>query len=236
MSMFNRLNEYTGMECKCQTDIETGSQWRGKYCECLATSIYSDTCQKCVQGFYLPADIDASLIAGEATEAETQCLMCPGAENGTGLAACNWKKGLGSCIYADAVKTRKEDENNVNFQVRLSNIGKCACSNQLLDIPTVAATGAMCDEAPPNFYKMQIGSDWFMMSCPRTLPLGVEVCQSIAPHYIWNYIGTDGTPRQSCTQSCGGKPIEMSMCIDELASNHKYLEDTFSGKWKFFFR
>ena len=47
--MYDVMNEYTGMECKCQTDIETGSQWRGKFCECLATSIYSDTCQKCVQ-------------------------------------------------------------------------------------------------------------------------------------------------------------------------------------------
>ena len=71
------------------------------------------------------------------------------------------------------------------------------------------------------------------MSCPRTLPLGVEVCEDIAPDYIWNYIGTDGTPRRSCTQSCGGKPLEMTMCVDELAKNHKYLEDTFSGEWNF---
>lgn len=231
--MYDINEDYTGLECKCQTDIETGSQWRGKFCECLATSIYSDTCQKCVQGFYLPADIDASLTANNAVEAVTQCLMCPGSENGTGVAACNWKKGLGSCIYSDAVQERKEDESDEDYSTRLGNIGKCACSNQLLDIPTVAATGRMCDEAPPNFYKMEIGSDWFMMSCPRTLPLGVEVCENIAPEYIWDYIGTDGTPRRSCTQSCGGKPVEMTMCVDELSKDHAYLSQRYSGEWGF---
>jgi len=231
--MYDVFNEYTGMECKCQTDIETGSTWRGEFCECLATSIYSETCQKCVQGFYLPADIDASLLAGNAVEAQTACLMCPGSENGTGVAACNWKKGLGSCIYADAIGERKEDEPNAEYQIRLMNAGKCGCSTQLLDIPTVAAKGAMCDEAPPNFYKMEIGSDWFMMSCPRTLPLGVEVCASFAPQYIWDYIGSDGTPRQACTQSCGGKPIEMTMCVDELSQKGGYLEQYYSGEWNF---
>jgi len=231
--MYDKNQDYTGMECKCQTDIETGSQWRGDFCECLASSIYSENCQKCVQGFYIPADIDKSLAAGSSVMAEEKCLMCPGSENGTGLAACNWKKGLGNCIYYDDIGDIKEMEPVADFETRLLNIGKCACSTQLIDIPTVAAVGDMCDEPPPNFYKMEIGSDWFMMSCPRTLPLGVDVCENIAPNYIWDYIGKDGTPRQACTQACGGKPIEIAMCVDELASDNKYLEATFSGKWNF---
>ena len=230
LPMVDKFNEYTQMECKCQTDGD--STWKGDYCECLADSIYSDTCQQCVQGFYLPADINVSVTSEVATRASSKCFACPGAERGTGLGACSWKKGLGSCIYTDAVG-EKHEETSDEFKNRLENVGKCSCTSQLLDVPVIAAKGERCDEAPPNFYKIPFESDWAMMSCPRTLPLDPDVCRNIgASDYVWDYIGVNGKPREACTQSCGGKPLEVSMCMDDYSSNETYINKTFNDKWR----
>jgi hypothetical protein len=224
LPLVDRFNEYTQMGCKCQT--EGDSVWKGEYCQCLATSIYSDDCQQCVQGFYLPANVTESLEKKEARPAMTSCRPCPGAELGTGIAACSWKKGLGSCIYTDAVVYGD------HFTNRLQNVGKCSCTAQLLDVPVIAAKGERCDEAPPNFYKVPFESDWAMMSCPRTLPLDPDVCREIgASDYVWNYIGSDGTSREACTQSCGGKPLKVSICMDEFTSNITYINKTFDDNW-----
>ena len=99
--------------------------------------------------------------------------------------------------------------------------------------------GDNCDVAPPNFYKHYYGlnpNDWVILPCPRLLALGVEgFCADNAPEYIWNHIGSDGTPRQTCTQSCGGKPYKVSMCSDDYSFDSDYLEDKFSGNWDFLF-
>ena len=231
LPMYNVLNEYQSMECKCQSQGD--SIWRGDYCECLADSVYSTTCQQCVQGFYLPPDHDMSMSTGVATQATSKCLPCPGSENGTGVAACSWKRGLGTCIYADAVG-EKGEETSGEFETRLGSVGKCSCTNQLIDVPVIAAKGEKCDEAPPNFYKIRTVKDWFMAACPRTLPLGVDdYCKDNAPMYTWEYIRSNGKPDTSCTQSCGGKPLKVSMCMDELSQTPGYLEANFSGAWAF---
>ena len=226
LATYNSFGEYDSTICKCQS--EDNSVWRGDFCECLADSIYSNTCKRCVQGFYLPANADESIKSGVAVSASSKCFPCPGAEKGTGVSACSWKRGLGMCIQVDAVGKKKDE----NFQERLLNVGKCSCTTQLLNVPPIVAKGEKCDEAPANFYKMDLESDWTIMSCPRTLPLDPSVCENIgAKQYIWEYLGTDGLLRKACTESCGGKPIEVSMCIDSLANNKTYLSETFKGKW-----
>ena len=230
LPMYDTAGEYRNMECKCQTQGD--NIWRGDFCECLADAPYSTTCQRCAQGFYVPPDHNKSVAAGVATAAESICLPCPGAESGTGMAACSWKRGLGTCVYNDAVG-EKHNENAVEFEFRLGNVGKCSCTNQLLDVPVLAAKGAMCDEAPANFYKVQMGQDWFMTACPRTLPLDVAHCIEHAPEYLWDYIRYNGQPDQSCTQSCGGKPLDVSMCMDEMSQNSGYLQAQFSEHWDF---
>ena len=201
----------------------------------------SEICQKCVQGWYLPpiipdinSDTEFWNSDWSVQTIKGKCQACPGVEpdKGTGLGACNFKRGLGACIYADAVDKRKisEAETKEDFIKRLENIGKCSCTTRLDDEPRIAAMGYNCDEAPHNFYKYSLGRDWTILSCPRTLPLGLSVCIDSSPSYIWNHIGPDGTPRQSCTQSCGGKPIVMTMCVDDKVP----VDDTdFQGKWNF---
>lgn len=216
----------------------------------------SETCQRCVQGFFLeafnPGDDHEFWITGdwEVQEIPGKCFPCPGVPevSGTGLAACNFRRGLGSCIYADAVKKRKDElvynpttgemerESKQAYRDRLNNIGKCSCTTRLDDEPRIAAYGDSCEEAPPNFYRYEVGKDWTILSCPRTLALGLSVCESEFPEYIWDHVGADGTPRRSCTQSCGGKPLLMSVCSDDSFFNlniSMLIEKTSGADWDF---
>jgi hypothetical protein len=62
--------------------------------------------------------------------------------------------------------------------------------------------------------------------------LDPDVCREIgASDYVWNYIGSDGTSREACTQSCGGKPLKVSICMDEFTSNITYINKTFDDNW-----
>ena len=66
--------------------------------------------------------------------------------------------------------------------------------------------------------------------------LGLSVCESEFPEYIWDHIGADGTPRRSCTQSCGGKPLLMSVCSDDNFFNlniSMLIEKTSGVDWDF---
>ena len=199
------------------------------------------TCQQCVQGYYLPvkiwADDNEKWASNGLPEIDFQmCKPCPGSENGTGMAACNFKQGMGSCIYADAIGPRKTEpslETKDEWRKRMENVGNCSCTTKLADEPKMAATGDQCTEAPPNFYKYNVGRDSYIFSCPRTLELAVSVCEEFSPSYIWEYMSPDGTPRKACTQSCGGKPETMTMCADERISNETFLNNTFIGKWDF---
>lgn len=213
---------------KCSCNAKDSKVWRGQYCECLASNIFSTQCDSCAQGFYLPPDINKS--TDEAIPAETSCQSCPGSTNGAGTLACSWNKGLGNCVYNDAVGTRIDGESSEDFSKRLLNVGKCSCANQLVDAPVIAAAGEQCSQAPPNFYKRYNDGDWSMQSCPRTLPLGLNTCPS---QYKWDYIASNGESRQACTQSCGGKPVDVAMCMDELSQQPGYLNETFSGNWEF---
>ncbi len=234
LPIYDVFNEYDSMQCKCAKDVETGNTWKGDFCECLEESPYTSHCLKCVQGFFLPPDITQTLAQNKPIDAVAGCTPCPGAEQGTGVAACSWKRGLGACVYNDAIGERKTspvNEDDTSYTARLLNVGKCSCTNKLLDVPIIAAMGNVCNEAPPNFYRAPSGSDWTMMPCPRTLPLGVDVCEDIAPQYIWNYVGSDGTSRSSCTQSCGGKPIASAICMDEMSLGQEWA-DSFEN-WSF---
>lgn len=178
-------DEYEKLICKCQTEGNT--VWKGEFCECLAESPFSDTCSTCVQGYYLPADVNESIRENIPLPAKTFCQQCPGVVKGQGIGACNWEKGLGTCINIDSVSIDN-----------LLNVGKCSCTTALMQYPPLAATGETCNDAPPNFYKLYSGKDWVMTACPRTLPLGE--CSN-----PWEYYRPDGKLESACTQSCGAK-------------------------------
>jgi hypothetical protein len=184
------------LECKCQRGLGN-SRWKGDYCECLATTFYSDDCQSCAQGFYVPADVSTSIENGISTPVQGKCVSCPGAESGTGLAACNFKNGYGQCIYHENVGTQQPSESSNAFSKRVEHVGSCACTVGLLDAPVVGAFGTTCEDAPPNFYN----DGNAILACPRVLPLEVSKCTE-----PWSYVRTDGTPEQACTQTCGAKP------------------------------
>lgn len=203
---FYKDGEYDKMGCKCQT--EGNSVWRGEFCECLADSVFSSTCKTCVQGYYLPVDTNQSI--DMVVTGKSKCFPCPGVVKGRGIEACNWKKGLGTCIYAD----------NVQLDAVL-NVGKCSCTTALLGFPPIAATGETCEQAPPNFYKLYSGEDWVMMSCPRTLP--TNDCEN-----PWTYLQPDGTEAQACTQSCGAKSAscENGTCICNDVDGFRFYKGT----------
>ena len=201
-------DEYDKLVCKCQT--EGNSVWTGEFCECLADSMFSSTCSACVQGYYLPADMNKSSEQGMPTPGKSSCFPCPGVTKGLGTDACNWKNGLGTCIYTDAVSMDN-----------LLNVGKCSCTVALMAFPPLAAVGETCDQAPPNFYKSYSGKNLVINSCPRTLPL--DECSD-----PWTYLQPDGTEAQTCTQSCGAKSAtcENGTCICNDVGEFRYYKST----------
>ena len=194
---------YLDMRCLCS------STWSESDCRCARGP--DGLCHACAQGFYLEPDPVLSALANKGVPKPGPCLPCPGAEDGTGLGACNFLKGYGQCIYADDVS------NNA-----LDKIGTCACTNALDAPPQLAATGLKCDEAPPGFFKR----DGDILACPRVLRTGE--CRDGAR---WNTTRTDGTVFETCVEMCGGAFEIVATCDEDgiCDCNEELYEKGFNG-------
>lgn len=177
-------NNYVQMMCLCS------STWVEQDCRCNRGP--DGLCHSCAQGFYLPADPVLSALAGKGIAAHGDCLPCPGAEYGTGLAACNFLQGYGQCIYADTVAVE-----------HLDRIGTCACTNAIGAPPQIAATGPTCSDAPPGFFTRE-GN---ILACPRVLRTGVCNDQS-----RWETTRLDGSTFETCVEVCGGEIGMVATC------------------------
>jgi len=178
-------NEYVGMMCLCS------STWSEADCRCARGP--DGLCQSCAQGFYLEADPVKSALAGKGVPKPGPCLPCPGAEGGTGLAACNFMKGYGQCIYADDTTV-------------LDRVGTCACTTSIDAPPQLAATGPECADPPPGFFTR----DGNILACPRVLRTGD--CRAGAR---WNSTRVDGTFYETCVEMCGGAFGLVATCDQE---------------------
>lgn len=172
---------YESMRCGCQ------STWSGADCRCLRGA--NGLCSACATGFHLPVDPVRSALAGHGVAAPGSCEPCPGAENGTGLAACHFLDGFGSCIYADDITA------GADLEARLARVGTCACTTALDAPPQLAATGPACGQAPPGFFH----ADGTIQPCPRVLRTG-----DCRPGASWNYTRADGSTDEICIETCGG--------------------------------
>lgn len=171
----NVNGDYLNMQCLCS------SVWSEDDCRCSRGA--DGLCHACGSGFYLEVDPVASALQGKGVSKPGACLPCPGAEGGTGLAACNFLKGYGECIYAEDVVDAFE------------RVGTCACTTAIDAPPQLAATGPECADAPPGFFKQ----DENILPCPRVLRTGE--CRDGAR---WNSTRADGTIYETCVEMCGG--------------------------------
>lgn len=171
----NVNGDYLNMQCLCS------SVWSEDDCRCSRGA--DGLCHACGSGFYLEVDPVASALQGKGVSKPGACLPCPGAEGGTGLAACNFLKGYGECIYAEDVVDA------------FDRVGTCACTTAIDAPPQLAATGPECADAPPGFFKQ----DENILPCPRVLRTGE--CRDGAR---WNSTRADGTIYETCVEMCGG--------------------------------
>ena len=179
-------NDYVGMQCLCS------STWSESDCRCARG--LDGKCHACAQGFYLDVDVVESALAGRGVSKPGACNPCPGAEGGTGLAACNFLKGYGQCIYAEDVTP-----------ATLDRVGSCACTTSIDAPPQIAATGPECGDAPPGFFER----DGDILACPRVLRTGD--CREGAR---WTSTLQDGTTYETCVEMCGGAFGLVATCDD----------------------
>ena len=181
---------YEGMRCAC------AGVWSESDCRCLSDG--AGNCSACAVGFHLPVDPIQSMLAGHGVSAHGPCDPCPGAENGTGLGACNFMRGYGQCIYADDITP------GARLEERLARVGTCACTTALDAPPQIAATGPACADAPPGFF-----DDGAIRPCPRVLVTGACVDGA-----RWNYTRLDGSEHEICVEVCGGTFGLVATCTD----------------------
>jgi len=167
---------YLSMMCACS------SIWSEDDCRCARNA--DGLCESCAQGFYLEADPVLSAIAGRGISKPGVCEPCSGAEDGTGLAACNFMRGYGQCIYAEDVTA-----------TNLDRVGTCACTTAIDAPPQIAATGERCQDAPPGFFK--VGEE--IRTCPRVLRTG-----SCVDGARWESTSLQGDVYETCVEMCGG--------------------------------